>query len=151
MSISRSRDCIHSSRSGHSSSPSRTLADCPSYRCWAGVGRVVDRWMGSSLARRPAGPGWRARYCSVHCLAARGRCEAPSIPENFMKKLNRRAPPPWGDDAEEALRAQYEALQRQAVLSPSGRSSRSRLIFKLGVIISLPLIWLLYALLSRHF
>jgi hypothetical protein len=68
-----------------------------------------------------------------------------------MKKLNRRAPPPWGDDAEEALRAQYEALQRQAVLSPSGRSSRSRLIFKLGVIIALPLIWLLYALLSRHF
>ena len=76
----------------------------------------------------------------------------PSIPEDFMKKLNKRAPPPWGDDAEKALRAQYEALQRQAVLSPSDRwSSRSRLIFKLGVIIALPLIWLLYALLSRHF
>jgi hypothetical protein len=69
-----------------------------------------------------------------------------------MKKLNRRVPPPWGDDMEEALRAQYEARRRQAVLSPSGRSSsRSRLIFKLGVIIALPLVWLLYALLSGHF
>ena len=65
-----------------------------------------------------------------------------------MKKLNRRVPPPWGDDTEEALSAQYEALRRQAVLSPSGRwSSRSRLIFKLGVIIAL----LLYGLLRRYF
>jgi hypothetical protein len=69
-----------------------------------------------------------------------------------MKKLNRRVPPPWGDYTEEALRAQYEALRRQGVLSLSGRwSSRSRLIFKLGVIIALPLVWFLYALLSRHF
>jgi hypothetical protein len=77
---------------------------------------------------------------------------APSIPENFMKKLNSRVPPPWGDDMEQALRAQYEAPRRQRVLSPSGRwSSRSRLIVKLGVIIALPLVWFLYALLSRHF
>jgi hypothetical protein len=76
----------------------------------------------------------------------------PSIPEDFMKKLNRRAPPPWGYDAEEALKAQYEALQRQAVLSRSGRwSSRSRLLFKLGVIVALALVWFLYALLSSHF
>ena len=45
MSISRSRDCIHSSCSGHSSSSSRNRADC-SFR-WGseGVGRVVDRWI----------------------------------------------------------------------------------------------------------
>jgi hypothetical protein len=94
----------------------------------------------------------------VHAILLRapfGRSEGnagcSSIPENFMKKLNRRVLPPWGDDMEEALRAQYEAPRRQAVLSPSGRwSSRSRLIVK-RVIIALPLVWLLYALLSRHF
>jgi hypothetical protein len=69
-----------------------------------------------------------------------------------MKKLNRRVPPPWGDDMEEALRAQYEALRRRAMLWPSGRwSSRSRVVFKLGVIIALPLVWFLYVLLRRHF
>ena len=69
-----------------------------------------------------------------------------------MKKRNWRVPAPWGPDMEEALRAQYEALRRQAVLSPSGRwSSRSRLLFKLGVIIALALVWFLYALLSGHF
>jgi hypothetical protein len=53
---------------------------------------------------------------------------------------------------EEALRAQDEALRRQAALSPSDRwSLRSRLLFKLGVIIALALVWFLYALLSRHF
>jgi hypothetical protein len=107
-----------------------------------------------SAAGSPSAWTWLA--CAILLRAPFGRSEGnagcPSIPENFMKKLNRRVPPPWGDDAEEALKSQYEALQRQAVLSPSGRwSSRSRLIFKLGVIIALPLIWLLYALLSRHF
>jgi hypothetical protein len=80
--------------------------------------------------------------------SARGEMRGPSIPENFMKKLNRRVPPPWGDDMEEALEAQQEALRRQAVSSPDGRWSwRSRLIFKLGVIIAL----LLYGLLRRYF
>jgi hypothetical protein len=69
-----------------------------------------------------------------------------------MKKLNRRVRPPWGDDMEEALRAQYQALRRKAVLSPSGRrSSRSRLLFKLSVIIALSLVSFLYVFLSRHF
>jgi len=45
MSISRSRDCIHSSCSGHSSSSSRNRADCPFRRGSEGVGRVVDRWI----------------------------------------------------------------------------------------------------------
>lgn len=71
-------------------------------------------------------------------------------PENFMKKLNRRVQSPWGDDMDEALSAQYEALRRQAELSPSGRW-RSRLLPKLGVIIALALAWFLYAFLSRHF
>jgi hypothetical protein len=65
-----------------------------------------------------------------------------------MKKLNRRVPPPWGDDMEEALKAQYEARGKRAVLSPDGRWSwRSRLILKLGVIIAL----LLYGLLRKYF
>jgi hypothetical protein len=72
----------------------------------------------------------------------------PSIPENFMKKLNRPVPPPWGDDMEEALEAQDEARRRQAVSSTDGWWSwRSRLILKLGVIIAL----LLYGLLRKYF
>jgi hypothetical protein len=154
MSISRSRSCIHSSCGGHSSSPSRNRDDCPFHRRSEAVGRVVDRWMACIFAanhakrglvpsqridcgdrslprvrRRRAvrrGPGWRARYCSVHRLAARRTMRAGPVPENFMKKLSKRVRPPWGDDMEEALRAQYEALRRQAVSSPSGRwSSRS--------------------------
>ena len=89
--------------------------------------------------------------CSIFLSAPFGRSGGdarPSIPENFMKRLNRRVPPPWGDDMEEALKAQDDALRRQAVSSPDGRWSwRSRLIFKLGVIIAL----LLYGLLRRHF
>jgi hypothetical protein len=89
--------------------------------------------------------------CSIFLCAPFG-CSGgdarPSIPENFMKKLNRRVPPPWGDDMEEALEAQYEARRRRAVLSPDGRWSwRSRLFLKLGVIIAL----LLYGLLRRYF
>jgi hypothetical protein len=69
-----------------------------------------------------------------------------------MKKLNSRVRAPWPDDLEEAFQAQYQVSRRQPVLSPSGRwSSRSRLLFKLGVAISLALVWFLYALLSRHF
>jgi hypothetical protein len=99
MIISGSRDCIHSSCSGHSSSPSRNRADLPFHQCSEGVGRVVDRWMACIFApndakrrlvsspridsgdwslarvrRRRAvrmDPGWRARYCSVCRLAAR--------------------------------------------------------------------------------
>ena len=50
MSISRSRNCIHSSRSGHSSSPSRNRDDRPFHRCSEAVGRVVDRRMACIFA-----------------------------------------------------------------------------------------------------
>jgi hypothetical protein len=50
MSESRSRDCIHSSCRGHSSSPSRNRDDCPFHRCSEAVGRVVDRWMACVFA-----------------------------------------------------------------------------------------------------
>jgi hypothetical protein len=63
MSMSRSRDCIHSSCSGHSSRPSRNRADCPFHRCSEGVGRVVDRWMecifAANHAKRRLGPSRR--------------------------------------------------------------------------------------------
>ena len=88
MSISRSRDCIHSSCSGHSSSSSRNRADCSFRRGSEGVGRVVDRWIAciftANHAKRRLVPSrridcgdWslprvlRRRYCSVHRLAAR--------------------------------------------------------------------------------
>jgi len=109
MSISRSRDCIHSCCSGHSSSSSRNRDDCPFHRCSEAVGRSEV-------------------------------------------KRHTRVPSPWGYDMDEALRAQDAALRRQAALSPSSQwSSRSRLLFKLGVIAALALIWFLvyYALLSR--
>ena len=100
--------------------------------------------------------GW-TRLASVILLRApfglsEGNAGCPSIPANFMKNRNRRVPPPWGDDLEEALRAQDKELRKQSVSSPSGRwSSRSRLHFKLGVIFALVLVWYLvyYALLSR--
>jgi hypothetical protein len=180
MSMSPSRDCIHSSCSGHSSSPSRDQLDCPFHRCSEAVCRVVDRWMASifaanhakrrlvpsrridwgdqiyrgSAAGAPSAWTWLA--CAILLRAPFGRSEGnagcPSVPENFMKNLIRRGRPPWPDDTEEALRAQYEALRRQTVLSPSRRwSSRSRLLFKLSVIIALALVWFLYAFLSRHF
>jgi len=105
MSISRSRDCIHSSCSGHSSSSSRNRADC-SFR-WGseGVGRVVDRWMAyifaANHAKRPLVPSLRidrslprvrrrravrlelalrARYCSVHVWPLGGQCGLPLHP-----------------------------------------------------------------------
>jgi type VI protein secretion system component VasF len=66
-----------------------------------------------------------------------------------MDKLNRRVPPPWGDDMEEALRAQDEALRRQPALSPSDRRSlRSRLFLKLGI--ALALLCFLCAFLGKY-
>jgi hypothetical protein len=67
-----------------------------------------------------------------------------------MKKLNRRVGPPWGDDMEQALIAQDEALHRQPVLSLSDRRSlRSRLLLKLGIALSV--LCLLCALLGKYF
>jgi hypothetical protein len=54
MSILRSRDCIHSSRSGHSSSRPRNRADRPCHRCSEGVCRVVDRWLACIFAANHA-------------------------------------------------------------------------------------------------
>ena len=107
-----------------------------------------------SAAGAPSGWTWLA--CAILLRTPFGRSAGnagcPSIQENFMKKLNRCVRPPWGNDMEEALRARDKALPRKAVLSPSGRwSSRSRPLFKLGVIIALALVWFLYTLLSRHF
>jgi hypothetical protein len=113
---------------------------------------------GESAASSPPArrPGWTWLAFAILLCAPFGRSEGnagfPSVLKNIMKKLNRRVLPPWPDDMEEALRAQYEALRRQPALSRSGRwSSRSRLLFKLGVIIALALVWFLYALLSRGF
>jgi hypothetical protein len=76
MSISRSRDCIHSFCSGHSSSPSRNRADCPFHRCSEGVGRVVDRWMAcifaANHAKRRLVPSRRIDSCDWSL--ARVRC-----------------------------------------------------------------------------
>src|SRR5260370_35320784 len=83
----------------------RSVGWCPH----GGSTEVTGVYRGSA-AGSPSAWTWLA--CAILLRARLGRSEGnagcPCIPENFMKKLNRRVPPPWGDDMEEALRAQYE-------------------------------------------
>jgi hypothetical protein len=68
MSISRSRDRIHSSSSGHSSSPTRKRNDCPFHRCSEGGGRVVYRWRARvSLPRTTRNCGKRDTTALLSC------------------------------------------------------------------------------------
>ena len=104
MSMSRSRDCIHSAavilRAPQEIEPIVLFTGCSE-----GVGRVVDRWMAyifaANYAKRPLVPSLRidrslprvrrrravrlelalrARYCSVHVWPLGGQCGLPLHP-----------------------------------------------------------------------
>jgi hypothetical protein len=70
-----------------------------------------------------------------------------------VQKENNRAPPPWGDDMEEALMAQAEAIRKKA---KSGRRRRwlswcrSTTVPGLWLIIAIILVWFLLAFAMRH-
>ena len=58
MSITRSRDCIHSSCSGHSSSLSRNRDDCPFHRCWKPLAALGIAGWRLSLPRTTRSAAW---------------------------------------------------------------------------------------------
>ena len=70
------------------------------------------------------------------------------------QKENNRVPPPWGDDMEEALMAQAEAMGKQTTSVPRRRCRGFHLRLcvswtKLGLIAIL-LLWFLFAMRHSH-
>jgi hypothetical protein len=65
-----------------------------------------------------------------------------------MWKENDHVPPPWGDDMEEALMAQGEAIPKKTISVPRRRWlswCRSTTLRGLGLIIAIILVWFLLA------
>jgi len=70
-----------------------------------------------------------------------------------MQKENDRVPPPWGDDVEEAVMAQGEAIRKQTISVPRRRWlswCRSTTLRGLGLIIAIILVWFLLAFAMRN-
>jgi hypothetical protein len=70
-----------------------------------------------------------------------------------VQKENNRVPRPWGDDMEEALMAQAEAIQKQVISAPRRRWlswRRSTTVPGLWLIIAILLVWFLLAFATRH-
>ena len=69
-----------------------------------------------------------------------------------MQKENNRVPPPWGDDMEEALLAQGEAMRKEISVPRRRRLSRCRstTLRVLGLIIAILLVWLILVFSMRH-
>jgi hypothetical protein len=71
-----------------------------------------------------------------------------------VQKENKRVPPPWGDDMEEALMAQSEAIRKKTISAPRRRCRGFDLLLcvswpKLGLIAIL-LLWFLLAFPMGH-
>jgi hypothetical protein len=65
-----------------------------------------------------------------------------------MRKENDHVPPPWGNDMEEALMAQGEAIRKKTISVPRRRWlswCRSTTLRGLGLIIAIVLAWFLLA------
>jgi hypothetical protein len=77
--------------------------------------------------------------------------EAQERSVNSMQKENARVPPPWGDDMEEALMAQAEAI-RKNIRTPSSLVIVVSIYYfgGLGLIIATIPVWFLLAFAMRH-
>jgi hypothetical protein len=114
---------------------------------------VTSRSLETAAVRRSLAFGG-SRRSDKHEVCVRRFQESDVLSRvSSVQKENNRVPPPWGDDMEEALMAQAEAIRKKA---KSGRRRRwlswcrSTTVPGLWLIIAIILVWFLLAFAMRH-